>query len=271
MHFHKPLMDLFRDTFGLGPTGSINFYKYSPQRECFVGFDQAYARTELSEEAFFKLLRDAAMTSGYRVSDTFLGYFLQFKIVKEMQVRKKYTPPSVINRPHYRVSLDTTKNINTGLSQHELLYNLNQNPGALVYYACPMIFDRAALYEINVDLSLLQLADMDTCPSAYGDNDNHFVYFNDTQGTPIWYSEPVDGKAIAPPELARIVAGRLREVEPAQAAADLLKLLTDVAGVGLRADAETFKKKPTPNLLPLVAESLTVIRIQQPATVEAKA
>jgi hypothetical protein len=112
---------------------------------------------------------------------------------------------------------------------------------------------------------------MDTCPSAYGDNDNHFVYFNDTQGTPIWYSEPVDGKAIAPPELARIVAGRLREVEPAQAAADLLKLLTDAAGVGLRADAETFKEKPTPNLLPLVAESLTVIRIQQPATNEAKA
>ncbi|MFL6197616.1 MAG: hypothetical protein ACJ76J_00420 [Thermoanaerobaculia bacterium] len=271
MHFHKPLMDLFRDTFGLGLTGSINFYKYSPQRECFIGFDQAYAKTELSEEAFFELLRDAAMSSGYRVSDTFLGYFLQFKIVKEMQVRKRYAPPNMTNRPHYRVSLDTTKNINTGLSQHELLYNLNQNPGALVYYACPMIFDRAVLYEINVDLDLLRLADMDTCPSAYGDNDNHFVYFNDRQATPIWCSEPVDGKAIAPPQLARIVAGRLREVEPAQAAADLLNLLTDVDGVGLRADAETFREKSVLNLLPLIADSLTVIRIQQPATDDARA
>lgn len=52
MHYHRPLMDLFRAVFGLG-AGGINFYKYSPQRECFVGFDQAYARTELSEQELF--------------------------------------------------------------------------------------------------------------------------------------------------------------------------------------------------------------------------
>ena len=38
MHFHVALMDLFRSTYGLGPTGSIEFFKYSPQLESFVGF-----------------------------------------------------------------------------------------------------------------------------------------------------------------------------------------------------------------------------------------
>ncbi len=32
MHYHRPLMDLFREAFGLGESGKINFYKYSPKR-----------------------------------------------------------------------------------------------------------------------------------------------------------------------------------------------------------------------------------------------
>ena len=59
MHYHKPLMDAFRDTLGLGDTGALNFYKYSPQKECFVGFDQAYASSDLSEAEFFNQLQNA--------------------------------------------------------------------------------------------------------------------------------------------------------------------------------------------------------------------
>jgi len=53
MHFHAALMDLFRETLGLGPTGSIEFFKYSPQLEKFVGFDQAYVKTEMSGEELY--------------------------------------------------------------------------------------------------------------------------------------------------------------------------------------------------------------------------
>jgi len=239
MHFHKPLMDLFRSTFGIGG-GGINFYKYSPQRECFVGFDQAYVKTDLSLGAFFQMLRDAATTGNYGLNDTFFGYFLQFKVVKEMRQRKKYTPPSIRNRPHFRVSIDTTKNLATGLSQHELLYNLSRNQGAMVYYACPMLFDRSALYEIDVDLDDLRLADLTSCPSPYADNDNHFIYYNDRQAIPVWCSEPIEGKAILPRDLAGVVIGQLRQLVPNESARNLLDLLTHVDAVGLSPDSARY-------------------------------
>jgi hypothetical protein len=125
-------MDLFRECIGLGTNGGINFYKYSPQRECFIGFDQAYVKSELGEKEFFDILKDSAENRDYELKEVFVGYFLQFKVVKQMQKRMKYTPAIITNSPHYRVSLDTKKNINTGQSQHELLYNLNKNAGAMV-------------------------------------------------------------------------------------------------------------------------------------------
>jgi len=65
MHFHNALLNLMRTTLGLG-TGRFNFFKYSPQRECFVGFDQAFVKTDLSEEELFTQLRTDAMQNGYR-------------------------------------------------------------------------------------------------------------------------------------------------------------------------------------------------------------
>lgn len=142
MHFHRPLMDLFRETLGVGPTGTLEFYKYSPQKERFVGFDQAYVKTELEEDEFFEWLKRSATNNDYRLNDKFIGYFLQFKVVREMTNRTKHTPDSIRSSPHYRIPLSTKKNGKTGISQHELLYRLAGNPGALVYYACPMLFDR---------------------------------------------------------------------------------------------------------------------------------
>ena len=269
MHYHRPLMDLFRSTFGLGSTGDINFYKYSPQRECFVGFDQAYVKSQLSQEEFFKMLRDSAATSGYRLKDKFIGYFLQFKVVKELHVRRKYTPTGIVGKPHYRVKLDTTKNINTGLSQHELLHNLSQNAGAMVYYACPMLFDRSAIYDIDVDLDALRLADLTFCPSAYLDNDNHHIYYNDPSAVPVWCSEPVTGKAIFPLELSVLLSATIGQLEAAHSAANLLKLLTGIEAVGLNPSSEGMKGMTVPSILPLVGESLTIIRVG-PGAEEAK-
>ena len=49
MHFHGALMDLVERKPGLGPGAQFNFYKYSPQLEQIVGFDQAFVAS-----SFFK-------------------------------------------------------------------------------------------------------------------------------------------------------------------------------------------------------------------------
>jgi hypothetical protein len=275
MHYHRPLMELFRSVLGVGNAGAISFYKYSQQRECFVGFDQAYAKTELSEREFFNLLRNAAANSGYKLSDKFVGYFLQFKVVKEMQMRKKYTPASISRRPHYRSSLDTKKNINTGLSQHELLFNLSRkNSGAMVYYACPMLFDRSNLYDVDVDLDELRLVELASCPSSFADNDSHFIYFNDRQATPLWCSEPVEGTALSPEQFADRLVQRVAALEPADTATEILSFLLDLPGAGLDSDSAFSRERAVPrgrsipSILPLVEDSLTVIRIEMPGIVK---
>src|SRR5262245_23190502 len=114
MHFHRPIMESIKDAFGLGPNGQMNFYKWSPQKECFVGFDQAYVKTQLGDDEFFDLLKTSAASQQYKLNDVFFGYFLQFKVVHTMQKRTLHTPPQVASFPHYRAELDTKKKKLTG-------------------------------------------------------------------------------------------------------------------------------------------------------------
>ncbi len=253
MHFHKPLMELFSSTLGLG-AGAFNFYKYSPQRECFVGFDQAFVRSDLSDQAMFEMLKLTAIRNGYNLSSTFIGLFLQYKVVKQIQRRPRHTPPTITNRPHLRVSLDTKKNINTGFSQHELLYNLNDNIGAFVYYACPMLFDRIELYTTEPDLELLHLADVASCSDAYSDNDSHFIYFNDKDATPIWCSEPVEGKAVSPKQMIGSISQQLQPVADSDESQSLWdKLFLPI---------ESPKGEEKMRLLDIVYESLTILEFK---------
>jgi len=261
MHYHRPIMDLVRSMLGLGTHNGVNFYKYSPQKEAFIGFDQAYVASNLSEEDFFDVLRAASMTNSYQLGSKYVGFFLQFKVVKEMRSKLKYTPAIIVKRPYYRVTLDTTRNINTGVSQHELLFNLKNNPGALVFYACPMIFDRAMLYEVNVDLSQLRLADVRSCPSAYLDNDNHFVYFNDPQAAPVWCSDPVEGNAIDLKSFARMLISQIESLDAADSAKSLLKILTNLDVAGVSGESDFLRERHTPSILPLVADALTIIKV----------
>ncbi len=257
MHFHHPILELFRNTLGLG-NGSFNFYKYSPQRECFVGFDQAFVKTDLSGEELFQNLRDSAINNGYSLSNFFVGLFLQYKVVKEMRKRSRVTPPQIINNPHYRVSLDTKKNIRTGFSQHELLFNLKKNIGALVYYACPFVFDRSDLYSRNVDLSKLRLADLTSCPSIYSDNDSHFTYYSDESAPPIWCSEPVEGRALEPKEMIKEIE---RKISSEPFGESQIKLIDELSSVS---DVKTIKgMEGEVKLYELVSESLIIIRYSE--------
>ena len=260
-------MDLFRETFGLGPGGGIEFFKYSPQLECFVGFDQAYVRTEMSTNEFLLYLRQAAASDSYKIDEKLIGYFLQYKVVKQMKTLRKPTPSKIFRAPHYRVSLDTKKNLRTGTSQHELLFKLNKNKGAMVYYACPMIFDQTELYDLEVDLNTLRLVDVCSCPEDYSDNDTHYIYFNDINSDPIWCSEPVDGESDSPTEMAQKMWRVLQETQSAELSKGLYDLITDIDGYGL-VKGTGVSKSPSDGFLDITSESLVIVKVRNPAWTE---
>lgn len=263
MHFHRPIMELIRETFGLGPNGQMNFYKWSPQKECFIGFDQAYVQTKLSDDEFFNLLSRSASSDQYKLDDFLFGYFLQYKVVKPIRKRGIYTPDIVSSTPHYRAELSTTKNKQTGVSQHELLYRLNNNKGAFVYYACPMLFDKTDLYEVEVDLDQLRLVDLASCNDIYDDNDNHYIYFEDTNSEPIWKSEPHVGQAISPEEFVRKLATRFADIEPSESQQLLNDLLTDLRSLGISEEAQIFKGDKHRDIVRLTDESLMIVQIKR--------
>lgn len=205
MHFHSALMSLFRETYGLGPTGSIEFFKYSPQLEKFIGFDQAYVKTEMSEKQLFKELSDAASNSSYKTKKILIGYFLQFKVVKQL-IRRSSSMPAGFYAPYLRVDIDTQRRATNDPSQHELLYSLASNPGAMVYYACPMLFDRVELYRPEADLDQLVLADLRSAPAPYTDNERHFICYQHQSSTPTWCSTPTEGDRINAQEFVKKLA-----------------------------------------------------------------
>lgn len=263
MHYHQPLMKLIRETYGVGATGKFNFFKYSPQKEVFLGFDQAYAMTEMSDDDFFAQMKSSAMEDGYNLKRNFVAYFLQFKVVNELQKNRKKNPPQIVSKPYYRATLDTTKNDNTGFSQHELLYNLSKNNGAMVYYACPMLFDKAALYEVDVSLDPLRLVDLNSCPSDFSDNSKHYIYFDQKQSTPIWCSDPVLGRAITPRELAGLVISHLHQESNTSSAVQVSALLKQLKEVLVKVSESTNETDAARNGLAYFADALTIVRLDE--------
>ena len=262
MHFHRPLIDLFRRECGLGENTAINFYKYSPQKEAFIGFDQAYAMSEQSDQEFYQELREAAMNRGYRLRTKYIAYFLQFKVVSRLMRRQAKTPPQITSNPHFRSSLDTTRNERTGFSQHELLFDLNRNENAFVYYACPMIFDKADLYATTVDLGLLRLADLSTCPSIYSDNEKHYIYYESPESDPIWCSDPAVGSAMTPEDLTSLILQQLRAASQEESASQVLKILDYIRVYGSDREGMRTSLSEKHAGLRSVADTLTILRLQ---------
>ena len=203
------------------------------------------------------------MQNGYKLKQTFVAYFLQFKVVSELHKNQKKNPPQITSKPYYRATLDTTKNDNTGFSQHELLYNLSQNNGAMVYYACPMLFEKSALYEVNVSLEPLRLVDFSSCPSDFSDNSKHYIYFDQKQGDPIWCSDPVLGEAITAKEFASLVVTRLRQESSKETAAQVTELLNTIKHEFAKRLEQKPDEEPEGNGLELFANALTIVRLDE--------
>jgi hypothetical protein len=259
MHFHHALMDLFRSTLGVGPSGKISFYKYSPQKECFVGFDQAWVMTDVSDDQLFKDLKEAAKSNSYKLDAKYIGYFLQYKVVKRMVRHSRKNPPPVKSAQYGRVAISNQANVNSGKSQHELLFNLCKNKGALTYYACPSIFDKAELYREKADLDKLALVDISSCPDEFKDNKKHYIYFDLPSMDPTWCSEPVRGNSIDANEMARSLAGRLSDA-PAIEADRLLSCLTYLRGERRQ---RVFGDLDSGNESDPALQALTIIRVGQ--------
>lgn len=196
MHYHKALMDAFKACYGVGPNGHFSFYKYSTQKEKFIGFDQAYVRTELDDDKFLEEIKQAA--TGSTTAPKSVGYFLQFKVVESRTKRSKAIPKEISNSPpFYAVTLSTKRDAEGHFSQHELLRNIQaSNANAFVYYACPMLFDKLDLYVDDPDLNQLRLVDVRSAVSDFRDNESkHHIYFKNKTSNPVWCSEPTDGTA----------------------------------------------------------------------------
>lgn len=245
-------MDLFRSTYGLGPTGSIEFFKYSPQLERFVGFDQAYVRTELGEEELYRELREAAVNTGYMLSRRLYGYFLQFKVVNQIQRRSRGIPSGFIP-PYLRVDLSTNRKRTNHPSQHELLHGLAQNPGSMVYYACPMVFDRTDLYRPEPDLDQLVLADVASCPNSFDDNEHHTLCFQDEASPPTWCSDPAEGKRWTPVQFIERLMENVKSDEQVRGNSRVMLNFLESSEL-----VDDWKGR---EILPLIGDSLTFVSL----------
>lgn len=196
MHFHHALVNYFSNLYG---ARFLKLLKPSQQQEAWVGFDQGWVNSSLSSGEFLEELRDAIPNRKNDLDKFYLGYFLQFKQVEQFSKRSKYTP-SHYTVPYLRVELSLYPNSTTGLSQHETLTILQNIRNTSVFYACAMMFNLDEIYE-TPDLAKLRMVPITSAPtgwtpmSKYSNLPRHFIFFQTAHDTPLWCSEPVEGKA----------------------------------------------------------------------------
>lgn len=190
MHFHSALVELFEEAF---EARVIRIYKPSTNREVWLGYDQAWVRTELTQREFEDHLA-ASLHGGPPFPQRFIGYFLQFKRVERMVRRSRFTPAGFPDE-YYRAELSASVNPHTQLSQHATLLRLQQFEASDVNYACPMLFGPDAMYD-KPNLDRLRLVPLRGAPT-YTDDERHFIAFrSEGDPVPVWCSEPVDAKSV---------------------------------------------------------------------------
>lgn len=193
MHFHRAIVKQYEKRFG---AKFLRLLKPSPQKEVWVGFDQGWTKSDLSQQDLFMQLRSTISDGSSKLSKFYFGEFLQFKVVKVI-TRSSQNLPHGFTTPYYRSALSLKANKSTKKSQHETLCRLSQIKGAKVYYACPMIFDQEKLWE-KPNLNLLWLVDVTTAPKGWLTNESHHIVFQNPNSRKImWCSDPVPGSAFS--------------------------------------------------------------------------
>lgn len=168
----------------------------SPQKEAWVGFDQGWVRTSVSNEELLDHLRAAVQSRATSVRSFYLGYFLQFKTVQRVTRRSRHFPVGY-PIPYLRSELSLEPNKTTRLSQHETLLRLSRINFASVSYACAMLFDLDEVYE-KPNLDRLRCVDLLAAPTGWATNEPHFITFRtEDDSAPLWCSQPVEGKSLS--------------------------------------------------------------------------
>lgn len=197
MHFHRAIIKEYEKRYG---KKVLRLLKPSPQKEVWVGFDQGWTKSTLTEQELFNQLKNAISTKKASVPNLYLGEFLQFKVVQRI-TRKSKKMPTGFTTPYFRSELSLKPNKQTGISQHEALCRLSKVKGSSVYYACPMIFDQDQLWD-KPDLKMLRFVDIKTAPKGWITNESHHITFQDPMTSkPMWCSDPVPGRAFSHEEL----------------------------------------------------------------------
>lgn len=193
MHFHSAVVSHFSNIYG---ASFLRLLKPVPQKESWVGFDQGWVYTTVSNAILMKSLRDAIESSATTVSKFYIGYFLQFKVVQKMVSSSKLMP-SGFATPYFRSELSLNPNKTTGISQHETLTRLSGINNASVSYACGMLFDLEEIYK-QPNLTNLRCVPIVTAPSGWTTNQRHFIAFRNISDTaPMWCSDPVEGVSMS--------------------------------------------------------------------------
>lgn len=187
MHHHSALVAHYAALYG---AKVMKLYKPVPQKEAWVGFDQAWTRTDLTQAQLHDALVSAVQVGGKSIGKFYVGEFLQFKVM-DRKIRASKVMPSGFSTPYIRTELSLAPNKLTGISQHETLRRLSGVAGASVYYACPMLFESDEIWEQPADLTKLRLVDVKSSPSGWLTNESHHLIFQDAYASPLWCSDPL--------------------------------------------------------------------------------
>jgi hypothetical protein len=187
MHYYHAFRMLVQDHLG---REVLRILKPSTNREAYLGFDQGFARCDLSAAELHRQLREAIASNASTVPAMYVGYFLQYKRPEKVERRRKETPSDFIT-PYYWFELSLKASKLTGISQHD------------VSYACPMLFTEDDLHR-EPNLEDVRVVPISTAPPGYLTAERHFVAFRAKDDlAPEWCSEPMPGRSLSLPEWFR--------------------------------------------------------------------
>jgi hypothetical protein len=256
MIYFFPIKEALSSVFG----NKINaIYKPSPQKEAWLGFDQAWVNNEISENEFYKLIQDKSKDI------KFLAYILQFKVVERISYvskKRSFYVPNCYTNEYFRVPLKTEPSKTAPISQHELLCDLKEEfPFLEIYYACPMLFSqqedlfqqeymenegklRSHLIDKLILVDVGSAPDRSTFgPAGWSSYKKHHIIWQDDDGNDMqWCSFPERGKKLYCREwIEQIIPSKVVNNE------ELLKMIKDInyfnklySGNGVQRNSDLF-------------------------------
>lgn len=248
MIYHEHFVKAFARVYG---ENVFQFFKPSTNKECWQGYDQAWVKTKMKEDDFFKSIKQYN-NQGTQVDEkVYFAFFFQYKVSTKLSRKNKNTtiPPNFIY-PFWRFNINLKVNPKTNLSQHQCLYKLSLLEKSIVMYVTPLVNN---INTYNVNVNALHYAKVSP-KRNYNNGEKHTVNFQDYNSRPIWQSEPSEGELMSFEDILR------KENHIQMSGKELIQYLTECKEVILK-DSNYGPNEKICNVLPL---SLMIISIKKP-------